>query len=42
MPTRVVARHAETPTLMRYYWDTIEACMPPNELIDALQAAGFP
>jgi demethylmenaquinone methyltransferase / 2-methoxy-6-polyprenyl-1,4-benzoquinol methylase len=39
--TRVVARHAETPTLMRYYWDTIEACVPPSELIDALQVAGF-
>jgi demethylmenaquinone methyltransferase/2-methoxy-6-polyprenyl-1,4-benzoquinol methylase len=39
--TRVVARHAETATLMRYYWDTIESCVPPNELIDALQAAGF-
>jgi demethylmenaquinone methyltransferase / 2-methoxy-6-polyprenyl-1,4-benzoquinol methylase len=39
--TRVVAKHAATPTLMRYYWDTIEACMPPAELIKALQVAGF-
>ena len=39
--TRIVARHADTPMLMRYYWDTIEACVPPAELVAALQAAGF-
>jgi demethylmenaquinone methyltransferase/2-methoxy-6-polyprenyl-1,4-benzoquinol methylase len=39
--TRLVSRHADTPRLMRYYWDTIEACVPPSELIAALQAAGF-
>ena len=38
---RLVARHADTATLMRYYWDTIETCVPPGELIDALSAAGF-
>jgi demethylmenaquinone methyltransferase/2-methoxy-6-polyprenyl-1,4-benzoquinol methylase len=41
MLTKVVARHAETATLMRYYWDTIEACVPPSELMRALKAAGF-
>jgi demethylmenaquinone methyltransferase / 2-methoxy-6-polyprenyl-1,4-benzoquinol methylase len=41
MLARVVARHADTVTLMRYYWDTIETCMPPSELLASLQAAGF-
>ena len=41
MLARVVARHADTVTLMRYYWDTIEACVPPGELIASLRAAGF-
>jgi demethylmenaquinone methyltransferase/2-methoxy-6-polyprenyl-1,4-benzoquinol methylase len=29
------------PELMRYYWDTIEACVPPQAVIDGIQAAGF-
>jgi demethylmenaquinone methyltransferase / 2-methoxy-6-polyprenyl-1,4-benzoquinol methylase len=28
-------------TLMRYYWDTIDACVPPATIQDALAAAGF-
>jgi demethylmenaquinone methyltransferase / 2-methoxy-6-polyprenyl-1,4-benzoquinol methylase len=27
--------------LMRYYWDTIEACVPPATILRALEAAGF-
>jgi demethylmenaquinone methyltransferase/2-methoxy-6-polyprenyl-1,4-benzoquinol methylase len=38
---RLVARHSEMPELMRYYWDTIEACVPPQAVIDGIQAAGF-
>jgi demethylmenaquinone methyltransferase / 2-methoxy-6-polyprenyl-1,4-benzoquinol methylase len=41
MIAKLVAKQAETATLMRYYWDTIEACVPPSQLIAALQAAGF-
>jgi len=41
MIVRVVARHADTATLMRYYWDTIESCVPPGQLLEALGAAGF-
>ena len=36
-----MARHRDTPQLMRYYWDTIEACVPPAAVLAALQAAGF-
>jgi demethylmenaquinone methyltransferase/2-methoxy-6-polyprenyl-1,4-benzoquinol methylase len=28
-------------TLMRYYWDTIDACVPPAAIQEALEAAGF-
>jgi demethylmenaquinone methyltransferase / 2-methoxy-6-polyprenyl-1,4-benzoquinol methylase len=38
---RCVARHRGVPELMRYYWDTIEACVPPKSILDALAAAGF-
>src|SRR5262249_43536223 len=38
---RLVARHRDTPELMRYYWDTIEACAPPLVIVSALQSAGF-
>jgi demethylmenaquinone methyltransferase/2-methoxy-6-polyprenyl-1,4-benzoquinol methylase len=39
--SRTVASHAETPQLYRYYWDTIEACVPPATVMRALAAAGF-
>jgi demethylmenaquinone methyltransferase/2-methoxy-6-polyprenyl-1,4-benzoquinol methylase len=39
--SRLTARDAGTPELMRYYWDTIEACAPPAAIIAALSAAGF-
>jgi demethylmenaquinone methyltransferase/2-methoxy-6-polyprenyl-1,4-benzoquinol methylase len=30
-----------TRTLMEYYWDTIEKCVPPEVILDALRDAGF-
>jgi demethylmenaquinone methyltransferase/2-methoxy-6-polyprenyl-1,4-benzoquinol methylase len=41
MVSRLIARRAGTPELMRYYWDTIEACAPPGAIVSALAAAGF-
>lgn len=38
---RVVARQNDTPELWRFYWDTIEACMPPPAVLAALREAGF-
>ncbi len=32
---------SEARKLMEYYWDTINACVPPAIIIDALRAAGF-
>jgi demethylmenaquinone methyltransferase/2-methoxy-6-polyprenyl-1,4-benzoquinol methylase len=39
--TRFVARHQSMSKLMRYYWDTIEACAPPSAILAAITAAGF-
>jgi len=38
---KVVARRRDTAELWTYYWDTIEACIPPDAVIAALRAAGF-
>ena len=27
--------------MMRYYWETIEACVPPDEILSALRNSGF-
>lgn len=32
---------AEAETLMRYYWDTIDQCVPPERILAALADAGF-
>ena len=37
----IVARNGNTPELMRYYWDTIEMCVPPATILAAIRAAGF-
>ncbi len=38
---KVVARKSDTAELWRYYWDTIEACMSAEAVLDALRAVGF-
>lgn len=39
---RVVAHNRQgTSALWRYYWDTIEACVPPETVVQALKDAGF-
>jgi demethylmenaquinone methyltransferase / 2-methoxy-6-polyprenyl-1,4-benzoquinol methylase len=38
---RWVTRSRHTPQLWRYYWDTIEACIPPEQVCAELRAAGF-
>jgi demethylmenaquinone methyltransferase/2-methoxy-6-polyprenyl-1,4-benzoquinol methylase len=39
--SRTVARHPDTPRLYRYYWDTIEACAPPERVLATMREAGF-
>ncbi len=36
-----VIAHRDAPLLMRYYWDTIAACVPPDTILAAIGAAGF-
>lgn len=38
---RIWSRDAETARIWRYYWDTIEACVPPEMVMQALRDAGF-
>ncbi|MDR5837192.1 class I SAM-dependent methyltransferase [Caballeronia sp. LZ034LL] len=38
---RVVGKKGESVELMRYYWDSIEACVPPATVLAAIRSAGF-
>jgi demethylmenaquinone methyltransferase / 2-methoxy-6-polyprenyl-1,4-benzoquinol methylase len=38
---KIVSEQKDTAHLWRYYWDTIEACIPPARIVEALRAAGF-
>ena len=39
--TRFVSRQQETVTIWRYHWDSIEACVPPEQVLATLGAAGL-
>jgi demethylmenaquinone methyltransferase/2-methoxy-6-polyprenyl-1,4-benzoquinol methylase len=41
MAARLVTRSTDTAVLWRYYWDTIEACIPPTQVLQAMRRAGF-
>ena len=41
LATRLFRRSADAEELMRYYWDTIEQCVPPPKIVDALDSVGF-
>lgn len=41
LAARLVTHHADTAILWRYYWDTIEACIAPEQVLDAMRRAGF-
>ncbi|HHM06005.1 MAG TPA: methyltransferase domain-containing protein [Gammaproteobacteria bacterium] len=38
--TRLFRRSSDAQKLMRYYWDTIENCVPPATILDAMAQAG--
>lgn len=38
---RLVSNKENTPRLWRYYWDTIEACVPPALVLATLKSSGF-
>jgi demethylmenaquinone methyltransferase/2-methoxy-6-polyprenyl-1,4-benzoquinol methylase len=39
--TRIFRRSDEAQELMRYYWDTIEHCVPPATILDTMNSAGL-
>lgn len=39
--TRLAARRSGSQRLWSYYWDTIEHCLPPERILDAMRGAGF-
>lgn len=39
--TRIFRRSADAQELMRYYWDTIEHCVPPATIVDTLKEVGL-
>ncbi len=39
--TQLFTRSRAARDMMRYYWETMDACVPPAAVLDALRAAGF-
>ena len=39
--TRLFTRSRDAATMMTYFWETMDACVPPQSVLDALRAAGF-
>lgn len=39
--TRLFTRSADAGDMMRYYWETMDTCVPPETVLAALGAAGF-
>ena len=39
--TRFISKQKNTTTMWRYFWDSIEACVPPEQVLATLNAAGL-
>jgi demethylmenaquinone methyltransferase/2-methoxy-6-polyprenyl-1,4-benzoquinol methylase len=39
--TRLSTRSAPAQLLMKYYWDTIDRCVPPETILDVLRRSGY-
>lgn len=39
--TQLFTRSKDARDMMRYYWETMDACVPPDTVLAALRAAGF-
>jgi demethylmenaquinone methyltransferase/2-methoxy-6-polyprenyl-1,4-benzoquinol methylase len=37
----ILGENSDSPKLMRYYWDTIDACAAPGEILEAIRDSGF-
>jgi demethylmenaquinone methyltransferase/2-methoxy-6-polyprenyl-1,4-benzoquinol methylase len=38
---RISTRSEPAQVLMKYYWDTIDRCVPPETILDVLRRGGF-
>lgn len=38
---RIGSRSKDAETLMTYFWDTIENCVPPTKIVETMQSSGF-
>jgi demethylmenaquinone methyltransferase/2-methoxy-6-polyprenyl-1,4-benzoquinol methylase len=39
--TQLFTRSRDAREMMRYYWETMDACVPPDAVLDALRSAGL-
>jgi demethylmenaquinone methyltransferase/2-methoxy-6-polyprenyl-1,4-benzoquinol methylase len=39
--TLLATRSRDAKLLMDYYWDTVEQCVAPDAIVDALRSVGF-
>jgi demethylmenaquinone methyltransferase / 2-methoxy-6-polyprenyl-1,4-benzoquinol methylase len=39
--TRIVSKQKDSKTIWRYFWDSIEACVPPERVMVTLRSAGL-
>jgi demethylmenaquinone methyltransferase/2-methoxy-6-polyprenyl-1,4-benzoquinol methylase len=39
--TRITTRNRDAQLLMRYFWETIQMCVPPEKIMNSLKEAGF-
>lgn len=39
--THLFTRSSDASAMMRYYWETMDTCVPPTSVLQALSAAGF-
>jgi len=39
--TRLFTRSADARDMMRYYWETMDACVPPAAVLEALRSSGL-
>jgi demethylmenaquinone methyltransferase/2-methoxy-6-polyprenyl-1,4-benzoquinol methylase len=39
--TRLGTRSEPAQLLMKYYWDTIDRCVPPETILDVLRRSGY-
>ena len=39
--TQLFTRSRDAREMMRYYWETMDACVPPGAVLDALRSAGL-